>query len=64
MKGSKEIMFGSGILSFLEQSYLGWKQYNKTCRELSALSDRELHDIGLHRGDIQRVAAQGKKYKK
>jgi uncharacterized protein YjiS (DUF1127 family) len=31
---------------------------NAIARELSALSDRELADIGLHRGDIPAVAAQ------
>jgi uncharacterized protein YjiS (DUF1127 family) len=31
---------------------------NAIARELAALSDRELADIGLHRGDIPAVAAQ------
>ena len=31
---------------------------NRIARELSALSDRELADIGLHRGDILAVAAR------
>lgn len=31
-------------------------QYRKTVSELSALDDRELSDIGLVRGDINRVA--------
>lgn len=31
-------------------------RYRRTRDELSALSDRELDDIGLARGDIERVA--------
>ncbi len=32
--------------------------YNKTWRELSAMSNRDLADIGLHRSDIPRVATE------
>jgi uncharacterized protein YjiS (DUF1127 family) len=34
----------------------GWNETRVTRRELSRLSDRELDDIGLCRGDIERVA--------
>lgn len=34
-----------------------FKEYHRNLRELSQLSDRELHDIGLDRADIPRVAA-------
>lgn len=33
-----------------------WSDVRETRRQLSALSDRELSDIGLARGDIERVA--------
>jgi len=33
-------------------------RYRRTVRELSALSDRELHDLGIVRCDISRVARQ------
>ncbi len=33
-----------------------WNDARITRRELSALTDRELTDIGLTRGDIERVA--------
>lgn len=33
-----------------------WNESRKTRRELSRLSDRELDDIGLNRGDIERIA--------
>ena len=34
----------------------GWNDTRMTRRELSRLSDRELDDIGLCRGDIERIA--------
>jgi uncharacterized protein YjiS (DUF1127 family) len=33
-----------------------WRRYNRSLRELSRLSDRELADIGLSRGDISAVS--------
>ncbi|MCC1482234.1 DUF1127 domain-containing protein [Roseibaca sp. Y0-43] len=32
--------------------------YNRTARELHALSDRELGDLGIHRSEIPRIAAE------
>ena len=38
----------------------GWigeqRRYRQTMNELSALTDRELDDIGMSRGDIEAVA--------
>jgi uncharacterized protein YjiS (DUF1127 family) len=34
-----------------------FREYQRNAAELSALSDRELADIGLDRSDIPRVAA-------
>jgi uncharacterized protein YjiS (DUF1127 family) len=48
-------MFLSLILSSIRQ----WHRFHETARQLSALSDRELSDIGLSRGDIAWVARQG-----
>ena len=31
-------------------------QVNRTIKELSALSDLELHDIGIHRSQIRSIA--------
>jgi uncharacterized protein YjiS (DUF1127 family) len=42
----------SHILRFLRQ----WRRFNASLRELSALSDRDLADIGISRSDIVRVA--------
>jgi uncharacterized protein YjiS (DUF1127 family) len=33
-----------------------WNRYRNTVRELSQLSDRDLNDLGLSRGDIRVVA--------
>ena len=36
-----------------------WNDARVTRKALSALTDRELNDLGLGRGDIDRVVAQG-----
>jgi len=45
-------MFVSLILSKIQQYF----RYRDTIRELSLLSDRELEDIGITRGDIPFIA--------
>jgi uncharacterized protein YjiS (DUF1127 family) len=35
-----------------------WKRYNRTVSELAALSNRELSDLGIARGDINRIARE------
>lgn len=45
-------MILSHFFRFLRQ----WRRFNASLRELDALSDRELADIGLNRSDIVRVA--------
>ena len=42
----------SPILCFIQH----WKRYERVVQELSRLSDRELADIGISRGDIRRIA--------
>lgn len=49
-------MFLSAILSGLRH----WLRYRETVRQLSVLTDRELSDIGLSRGDIPQAARQGR----
>ncbi|WP_415183496.1 DUF1127 domain-containing protein [Phaeovulum sp.] len=46
----------SGFVSSLMSSISAWNDARQTRIELSKLSDRELDDIGLTRGDIDRVA--------
>lgn len=43
----------------LKQSFNNWRQYRNTCNELYRLSDRELNDLGIARGDIPFVARRG-----
>ncbi|GHE93053.1 hypothetical protein GCM10016455_11510 [Aliiroseovarius zhejiangensis] len=52
-----------GIADRLALRFADWKdkmaqraQYRETVRELSALSDRELNDLGLGRASIRTVA--------
>jgi uncharacterized protein YjiS (DUF1127 family) len=49
-------MFLSVVLSSIRQ----WHRSLETARQLSALSDRELSDIGLSRGDIYQAARHGR----
>lgn len=39
-----------------------WKRYGVAVDELSHLSDRELADIGITRGDISRIAWEQSRY--
>ncbi len=34
-----------------------WRRYRDAVRELTALTDRELEDIGIRRGDIPFIAS-------
>jgi uncharacterized protein YjiS (DUF1127 family) len=40
----------------LQKSYKNWRAYRNTVAELSQLSDRDLSDMGVARGDIYAVA--------
>ena len=37
-------------------SFRKWRNYRRTVSELNALSNRELDDLGIARGDIPQVA--------
>ena len=37
-------------------SFRKWRNYRRTVTELSSLSNRELDDLGINRGDISLVA--------
>lgn len=38
------------------QTLRKWGAYKQTVRELGALDDRQLLDLGISRGDIHRIA--------
>ena len=44
------------ILTNIIRFFRTWKRYGHAMQELSHLSDRELADIGITRGDISRIA--------
>jgi uncharacterized protein YjiS (DUF1127 family) len=37
----------------ISEKLAAWRRYRDAVRELSQLSDRELDDIGIRRGDIE-----------
>jgi uncharacterized protein YjiS (DUF1127 family) len=47
-----------GPFKTITEKLATWRRYRDAVRELSQLSDRELDDIGIRRGDIPFVAAQ------
>lgn len=48
----------SNYFSNLVGTFVAWNEARVTRSSLNALSDRELEDIGLTRGDINDVAAR------
>ncbi|HTE78932.1 MAG TPA: DUF1127 domain-containing protein [Xanthobacteraceae bacterium] len=44
------------MLSPIIRFFQNWKRYGHAVQELCQLSDRELADIGITRGDIARIA--------
>ena len=48
----------AGLVARLRDALARRKLYRQTIRELGALSNRELSDLGLHRSMIRRIAYQ------
>ena len=42
-------------LKTISEKLTAWRRYREAVRELSQLSDRELEDIGIRRGDIEYI---------
>ena len=40
----------------IRKAYKDWRDYRTTVNELSRMSERELNDLGISRGDIPFVA--------
>jgi len=43
-------------LKTISEKLQAWRRYRGALREMSQLSDRELADIGIRRGDIEDIA--------
>ena len=41
-------------------SFNNWRRYRRAVSELNALSNRELEDLGITRGNIRHVARNGR----
>ena len=42
----------------ISEKLSAWRRYREAVRELSQLTDRELTDIGIRRGDIETIVRQ------
>ncbi|MGA1804394.1 DUF1127 domain-containing protein [Rhizobium sp. HT1-10] len=42
----------------ITRSYNNWRKYRQTVNELGRMTTRELHDLGIDRSDIHRVARE------
>jgi uncharacterized protein YjiS (DUF1127 family) len=51
---TRERGFASWIAARVE-AYRNWRERTRALAELHAMSDRELFDVGLNRGDVDRV---------
>ena len=45
-------------LKSISEKLAAWRRYRDAVRELSQLTDRELSDIGIRRGDIETIVRQ------
>ena len=48
----------SAVTKYVQLALQRRRMYSQTARELNALTDRELADLGIHRTDIRRIALQ------
>ena len=45
-------------LKTISEKLAAWRRYREAVRELNLLSDRELSDIGIRRGEIEDIVRQ------
>jgi uncharacterized protein YjiS (DUF1127 family) len=50
--------FGHNLVGLIRQRFQDWRAYRQSVRELSALDDRILEDIGVHRLEIRAACRQ------
>lgn len=46
------------MFSTIRDRYNRWQRFNRTVNELNSLSNRDLADLGIARGDISRIARE------
>lgn len=46
----------NGFFDVLVARFLAWRSYRATYKALSRLTDAELDDIGVNRGDIEAIS--------
>ena len=46
------------MFNTLKTRYSRWQRYSRTVKELEALSNRDLADLGIVRSDIGRIARE------
>ncbi len=51
-------MTGKETTMNIARSFSNWRKYRQTVNELDRMSNRELNDLGIARGDIRRLARQ------
>ena len=57
MKGDAAVLTVTmSLFRALADKFRAWLRYREAVNELSQLSDEELHDIGVSRGEIEYVA--------
>jgi uncharacterized protein YjiS (DUF1127 family) len=49
---------GKGLNMNITRSFNNWRKYRQTVTELGRMTNRELHDLGIDRSDIHRVARE------
>lgn len=50
-----------GFFASIVARYMEWRAYRDTCKELSRMTDMELADMGIGRGEIEFIARGGVK---
>jgi uncharacterized protein YjiS (DUF1127 family) len=54
----------SGLFTTLRSAFQAWRKHEKVRADLHGLSDRELADIGIARGEVDVVAATNGSYQR
>jgi len=61
-RAAKTIGSYAMFITNMIRAFVEWQRYRAAVRELSAMDDRSLNDIGLKRSMIQRAARSGRNF--